>query len=57
MYEGKVVGINDDGSFSIAFFDGDVDETCPAKFITRDNGASVPRPPSRVAGNFDCTSE
>ena len=44
MYEGQVVGIKDDGTFSIAFADGDVDFDCPAKFVTRDNGAPVPRP-------------
>ena len=52
LYEGQVVGIVDDQTFSIAFIDGDVDEACPVQFITRANGAPVPRPPARLPGKM-----
>ena len=56
LYEGVVAGINDDETFRITFDDGDDDASCPAKYITRDNGAPVPRVsvPSRGAGATSC---
>lgn len=43
LYHGIIEAINDDGSFHVRFDDGDVDPACPAKYITRENGAAVPR--------------
>ena len=43
LYHGIIEAMNDDGSFHVRFDDGDVDTECPAKHITRENGAAVPR--------------
>jgi len=45
LFHGTIAAMNADGSFHVLFDDGDADQRCPAKHITRENGAAMPRVP------------
>jgi hypothetical protein len=45
LFHGSIAALHDDGTFHVVFDDGDCDLHCKAKYITRENGAGMPRNP------------
>ena len=45
LFPGSIAAIHEDGTFHVVFDDGDCDLRCNGKYITRENGAGMPRYP------------